>query len=114
MSNWLQSQFRAAEGLLEAVDRTAKHVSKKELLDEQNRLGVSVEGKSAGMSNPSSGNFFWKGHYLRLGNRPSRDVSQFERRIDSEAMITCAASGAAAPRQAQESPQRTVPRQVLN
>lgn len=27
MASWLQNQLRAAEGLLEAVDRTAKHVS---------------------------------------------------------------------------------------
>jgi len=37
MSNWLQNQFKVAEGLLEAVDRTAKHASKKDLLDESKR-----------------------------------------------------------------------------
>lgn len=37
MSNWLQNQFKAAEGLLEAVDRTAKQVSKKDLLEERSK-----------------------------------------------------------------------------
>lgn len=45
MANWLQSQIRAAEGLLEAVDRTAKHVSKKEQLDEENR-NARVQGNT--------------------------------------------------------------------
>lgn len=37
MSSWLQNQFKAAEGLLEAVDRTAKNVSKKELAEQRAR-----------------------------------------------------------------------------
>ncbi len=37
MSSWLQNQFKAAEGLLEAVDRTAKNVSKKEVAEQRAR-----------------------------------------------------------------------------
>jgi len=47
MANWLQSQFKVAEGLLEAVDRTAKHASKKELLEEsRSSLNMASERHS--------------------------------------------------------------------
>ena len=42
MSNWLQNQFKAAEGLLEAVDRTAKHASKKDLTEEPRRFSAGA------------------------------------------------------------------------
>lgn len=50
MSSWLQSQFRVAEGLLEAVDRTAKQVSKKEQQEGSRANSRLLDSPSASFS----------------------------------------------------------------
>ena len=97
MSSWLQNQFKAAEGLLEAVDRTAKNASKKELAEQ------SARGAEDGRSN----SFSTSEH----GVKPSYDDMNERKR--QQLMAFAADSRRTSARNLGASPARSSPGQVI-